>query len=305
MNPSHEGAAGLSILIPAFNYPEGVARILTALSSASPDHVEIIVSDDSTNDLVWRVVERHRSLIPFVRYIRSASSKGPCANWNYLLDAATREYCLLVHHDEFPLSHQFIRKVRTELAGASHPDVLLLGCLLGFEDGRNRINSPRWLRELIVRHAPSYLFSRNIVGPASVVVARRTMYPRFDANLRWLIDVDAYYRLLKMAGTVCLSKDLWMVSVQGRTDSISAGLKGALRTIRREELGYLRRRYPTDLVIAGLSKANLGSLAVRVGERAAWNVFQVLRLCALLVTPFPVRRVTMAMLLRSGPLEKH
>ena len=44
---------------------------------------------------------------------------------------------------------------------------------------------------------PSLLFLCNVIGPCSCVAFRREHLTYFDSRLRWLVDVDWYYRLLK------------------------------------------------------------------------------------------------------------
>lgn len=91
---------------------------------------------------------------------------------------------------------------------------------------------------------PQYLFKRNVVGSPSCLIARRALYPRFDERLRWLVDVDVYYRLRIATGHWCVCDELKMGSTIGRKDSITASIKGELKTLDAQERIYLSHKHP-------------------------------------------------------------
>ncbi len=105
----------LSILIPAFNYPEGVSRILGGLDGHSATGVEILVGDDSSASGVESVAALARGRFEGLSYHRNEPSLGACGNWNDLLARAKGDYCLLLHHDEFPVAASFITDLTAEL----------------------------------------------------------------------------------------------------------------------------------------------------------------------------------------------
>src|SRR6266446_10026845 len=92
----------LSILIPTYDYPEGVVRILRCLTPRLQDDVEIIISDDSPTSAVAESVAPFLDACDKIKYTHNARALGPCANWNALLERAAGEYCLLLHHDDIP-----------------------------------------------------------------------------------------------------------------------------------------------------------------------------------------------------------
>jgi hypothetical protein len=282
----------LSILVPAYAYPEGVRRILEACTAGRRRDVEVIVSDDSEDEGVARVVGSFDASGLEVSYRHNRPALGPAGNWNALVGMARGEYCLLIHHDEFPLTPGLPDALATELEAHGRPDVLLLRCVLvEATTGRNRLHVPDWLRELVVRRAPGYLFRRNVIGPLSVVVARRAVYPRFDASLRWLIDVDACYRLLRSAGSVRFCRSMAIGSMGTRRGSITAGLGERVSSIAREERRALRVTHGSG--IAGLKLDSGWPRALGWVEGVAWLVFRALTrgTARLLPSPYDPRKV--------------
>ncbi|SRR6266567_3312912 len=278
----------LSILIPAYNYPEGVARILCVLRAQTYEGAEIVISDDSTSDDVETAVAPIIQPGARIRYTRNSPGLGAGANWNALLDKAEGRYCLLMHHDEFPASPQFVERILGELTDAECPDVLVLkSVLVRGAAGRNVLHVPEWLRAGVARHAPHYLFFRNVIGAPSVVVARRDIYPRFDERLTWLIDVDAYVRLLVEKRRIRFTS-VSVASVSDRQGSITASIGSKLSDVRNHELAYLRSKYPRDPWLAVLVGRTIPGRMGRTLELLWWAAFKGCKCMWAALVPSPV-----------------
>lgn len=293
----------LSILIPSFEYPEGIARILTILAdSPSPiEDVEVVVSDDSTTQRVSDAVNPFFGRLHALKYTRNTPALGAAANWNALIERATGEYCLILHHDDLPSSPTFLQGLLDDLVRAQFPDVLVLDCLIVNDaTGNNTLNAPRWIRSLVALHMPGYLFCRNLVGPPSVVVAKRAIYPKFDQNLKWLIDVDAYCRLFSSATTIHFSEETRVGSIPKRTGSITAELMPSLGALRLHELRHLRTMYPHHIGLSVMVEHGLWRRAARTAERIFWLAFKVAAKTSALLSPQPVPSSEMLRRLRCG-----
>lgn len=231
----------LTILIPAFQYAEGVVRILSNLDSIEGTDCELLVFDDSPNDEVKVAVTCwSKATGPKVTYKHNQPAYGAIANWNALLDAASGEYCLLMHHDDFPISEHFVNDIVTALREHPETDVAILDSILvAPKTGWNRRHVPIWIRDFVINYFPQYLYQRNVIGCTGALVVRRSLYPRYDVRLRWLVDVDLYRRLFRTSRHVLLCRSIEIGSLLGRPGSITAGLKGSIRKVEREERAYL------------------------------------------------------------------
>lgn len=283
----------LSVLVPAYQFPDGVARILNGFSECNEAECEIIIFDDSKNDSVkeaYLVIGcAHRRN---VRYMHNQPSLGAVQNWNALLDAARGEYCLLLHHDEFPIGDHFVSDLTTTLREHPDTDVVVLDCVLVEpKTGRNRRHLPTWLRALVVNHFPQYLYRRNVIGPTAALVIRRSMYPRFDTRLRWLVDVDVYVRLLRVAKHLRLCPNIQIGSMLGRSDSITARLGSSIPKTRQDELAYLRDKSPTrSLWLGPYPNQPLFHGLLRALEAACWWCMRGLTRIAAPFHPGPIAR---------------
>lgn len=238
----------LSILIPAYNYRAGVERIFQMLSPVSAD-IEVLVFDDTEDPVIQSTIAGFAEAMPLLTYRHNPTHVGAAlgagANWNALLDAASGEYVILMHHDETPLDRGFTDKVRNLLTSSWRADVHMLDLMLVDENlAPIRRHMPRWIRSWVPRHVPNYLFRRNVIGPTGTLIIRRNCTPRFDPSLRWLIDVDFYRRLIEGTGTWAVATDIHVGSVQRSEGSITAQLSDHLAEIDTAERKVLVERYP-------------------------------------------------------------
>ena len=234
----------LSVLIPAYEYPDGIRRILRCFLGDCQSLVEILIFDDSFTDDVSNEVRKWEGDCKQIIYRRNRPSLGASRNWNTLLENAKGEYCLLMHHDDIPLGPAFVQRALDELKKDKWVDVLMMECVLMHDEAKGaRRHVPSVIRSWIVRHTPAYLFRRNVIGPTSCLIVRRSIYPKFDENLRWLIDVEAYFRLRQITARWRICNNLQVASLLGRNDSITANLGPEVNEIEGTEQAYLIQKH--------------------------------------------------------------
>lgn len=238
----------LSVLIPTYKYPVGLERILETLSPL-PEDVEVLVFDDTPEPILQPIIQRFASRMPRLTYSHNPTQKGAAlgagANWNALLDAASGDYVMLLHHDEVPLDLIFLDELRRLLTDAALVDAYMLDLLLVDED-LSPISShvPSWMRFLVPRYLPNYLFRRNVIGPTGTLVIRNECAPRFDPDLRWLIDVEFYIQLFRRVNHWKFEHNIRVGSVQRTKGTITAELSDCLERIVNAERKILAERYP-------------------------------------------------------------
>ncbi len=275
----------ISVLIPAYDYAPGVVRIVQPLLREGRDDVEILVHDDSTDDLVERAVAVLESAHSCLQYKRNSPQRGAVHNWNHLLACARGRYVLLVHHDDLPLSERFGSELIAELECRAWPDALILTCLT-HDVVRNHLKAGvcNGLRLLIARRWPMYLWRRNVIGPPAALVIRRDLFGGFDPNLKWLVDVDAYYRFLAGGLRRLAVSPLVVVSCTGLSGAITTGIKDK-KSLTDAELAYCSGKFPRR-AWSVLKGSTLGGRLVRSLEWSLWVLLKAISaLCVTLRRP--------------------
>lgn len=269
MNESAVEAPLLSVLVPTYEYLEGIRTIVARVVGPGEGAVELVIHDDSRNDQIQRFVEsgEFRS----VKYRRNVPALGSTRNWNSLLAVARGRYAILMHHDEWPLNEAFVSDVLQQLESSNWPDVLVLRCVThNVTSGTVSMGNCGVLRELVAHWCPSYLLSRNVLGPPAVMVIRRERYEPYDERLKWLVDVENYWRILSRPGIRIAFGQAIVVSSTGLPTAITTSIRGSLEDVAAAELAHVRAKHPSSTWIRMISTTGLVGAFVRGAELLVW-----------------------------------
>lgn len=239
----------LSILIPAYCYPKGVIRILEKVVHVDERELDILIFDDSPDDSVKETLVE-RGYINRVQYKKNEKSSGAIGNWNSLLERSKTDYRMLIHHDEFFEKKTDIEDLIHYLKKNETTKVFLLNCLLNTKvHFIGRLHFSLKISKLILGKLPEYLFKRNFIGPTACLVISKEVDLRFDEKLKWLVDVDFYYRVFQKIGKDFIKfLPIFMRSEGRRDESISSSIKHEVEMIRKREIDYLSTKYSKKII---------------------------------------------------------
>jgi len=268
----HKSQILFSILIPSFNYNEGIRRILTLLSNHDPEiqnFFEVVIFDNSRNDSLSTKIEDFYSRIKNLKYCYNNPANCACDNWNALINSTDVDHFILMHHDEFPFNRNFVLDIIDILKKRPKLDIVLLDCILLNKKKRYLVRHvPVFFRNFFIRKFPSYVLTRNFIGPTGSVIIKRTMFDGFDCRLKWLIDVDAYYRILLNARSIFFAKHVKIVSYTDRLDSITSSMSGNIEKINTKERAILSTKYKTLILLRNTA-------LIKFIEPILWFIFRV------------------------------
>ena len=191
------GDSSLNILIPLFENKELAIRVLkSAIDFKNLQlsyNVNIIVSDDSKDrhlEIFLKNIDLFKNECVFISREKKINEVNSAVhNWNFLLNYSyklndTSHYMLLHHDEEICLNYS------SELSLSSE---LIILPLTGIARRRNN-SLGRLLFKYFIVHHPKLLYCFNIIGPCGCFISNQKMF--FNTNLRWLVDVDFYFRTI-------------------------------------------------------------------------------------------------------------
>lgn len=188
-------SVNVSICIPAYNQAALVRRTIASVLRQTYQDYEIIVTDDSTSDDIQALIE-NEFLRAGIRYFRNQPKKGSPANWNEAISKAMGNYIKIMHHDDWFAADDSLQLMVAALDG--HPDIdLVFGATRVCDTSGKvlRIHAPvEQIRKL--KDDPHLLFPKNYVGAPSATMFRRSVVPRFDERLKWVVDIEFYLAVL-------------------------------------------------------------------------------------------------------------
>jgi len=187
----------VSICIPSYNNPRGLRRALKSISVQSMGDYEVIVTDDSSDNMVEEIVAEFSSVFSII-YFRNNPRKGTPENWNEAIRHAHGSYIKVLHHDDwfsFPESlEEFVSMMDR------HPDADFgFSASRAFGDNLNLkfIHYPNLHLLSRIRKNPKALFPNNTIGAPSATIFRSGVTQRFDSQIKWVVDLDFYIRVLE------------------------------------------------------------------------------------------------------------
>lgn len=181
----------LCILVPSYNYFDGVQRILNLVKS--DNRISVVISDDSDDVCCAKKINNLVQSINSdrIKYV-IGPGKGAGENWNSLYKYIDAKYYTFMHHDEVYSDLLFVNKLKDQ----SRLDCLILPCWVVHPDGIRKISSKCQKATMMV--AKKFLPIFNFIGPTSTIILKRSITPKFNLNLKWYIDVEWLGRALKL-----------------------------------------------------------------------------------------------------------
>lgn len=198
----------VSICIPTFNQTSYLTKTLRSIHNQSYKDYEVIVCDDSRNNKVKELINEFKPFMN-IRYVKNTKQKGTPANWNETLSLASGEYIKILHHDDWFTGvdslYKFVRLLD------DNPDVQFAfsATKVVFNNRKQfRIHKVDGTIMGIIKKSPMKLFLKNYIGSPSATIFRKSLPELFDINLKWLVDVEFYIRVLKKYSTAWCDEDL-------------------------------------------------------------------------------------------------
>lgn len=230
----------LSILIPTKDYKIGLQRIIKNISEKN-SKIKIIISDDSTNNEIEKYIKKLN--FSNISYSRNAKTLGLAGNFNKLLKQCKSRYLMFIHHDDYINDRYFFYKLFRLIKNNKYPDIISIDTEvenLGTKKKSWHINY--FLRYFLNLISKKYILKRNYFGPLSSLIIKNINLPLFDNKLKWLVDVDFYYRVL-LGRKIIFTDILNIKSEANHKYSATFKMRKHIKKIHKQEYKYLREKY--------------------------------------------------------------
>jgi len=184
----------VSICIPAYNQVKYLKKCIDSVLDQTYTDFEIVITDDSPGDIVKNFLAEY-DLPEKIRYYKNPVSLGSPENWNEAIRRSSGEYIKILHHDDWLVDNSSLARYVQLLD--NHPDA-------DFGFSATKIFYPDKAEETYlisdsdvksIKENPLVLFSNNLIGAPSTTIHRKSSI-LFDRNLKWLVDIEFYIRLL-------------------------------------------------------------------------------------------------------------
>ncbi len=185
----------ISICIPAYKRLPYLSRLLYSIEKQSYKNFEVIITDDSNDELIKQYLHAHSFSFP-IQYHKNIPPKGTPLNWMEGIKYAGGEWIKIIHDDDWLTDEnslsEFVAQIKPNI------DCIFSGYSAFFESDKLNLDKTisQNLFRKICRH-PYRLFASNQIGPPSVLMFRKEMLELYDPGFKWLVDIEAYVRILQ------------------------------------------------------------------------------------------------------------
>lgn len=186
----------VSICIPAYKQVEFLRETLRSVGAQDFSDYEVIITDDSPDSSVRDLLTEF-SFGEKLRYVDNSPALGSPLNWNAAVALARGEYVKILHHDDHFIRPDALRLFVKLLDENPDADFGFCATLVNHVDsGLRRVHCPTEKQLGDLRADPASLFIGNCIGAPSATISRRSANLDYDGRMKWLVDVDYYFRML-------------------------------------------------------------------------------------------------------------
>jgi glycosyltransferase involved in cell wall biosynthesis len=211
----------VSICIPAYKQIEFLKRTLASVSEQEFSDYELIITDDSPDDAVEKLLNS-LDLKEKLRYYKNVPALGSPGNWNFAMSKASGEYIKILHHDDLFTSPQSLGKFVKLLDDNKNADFAFSGTQVELlELKMDKIHSCSDKQFSRLSKHPDVLYFSNYIGAPSATIIRNSKRTDFDVNLKWLVDVDWYIQFILKSHAIAFTKEPLICTIHGGEGQIT------------------------------------------------------------------------------------
>ncbi|MDU8885471.1 glycosyltransferase [Yeosuana sp. MJ-SS3] len=207
----------VSICIPTFNGAEFIAEALESAIVQTYTNLEIVVSDDDSDDNTLEIIESYKNLTDIPIHVFHHVPNGIGANWNNCVHYASGDYIKFLFQDDLMTPDCIDKMMQLALVDkkvglvyctrdfliSGNPDDFKIWlnkcsvlhkswCNLEIKDGI--ISGKRYLKDAFFMRSPS-----NKIGEPTAVLLKKACFDKvgyFNNDLKQSLDIEFWYRLM-------------------------------------------------------------------------------------------------------------
>lgn len=186
----------ISICIPCYKNESKLQRLLESIDMQAFKNYEIILTDDSPDDKVFKLI-RDKFAHLNIQYYKNETALGSPENWNQAIAKAKGDWIKIMHHDDY-----FTHKDSLEhFLDATSEKVDFVFCnYICKQDGVQQEEIYRFPKKKMAAllEEPMILNADNIIGnPSGTLVRAAYKHISYDKRFIWKVDIEYYINLLK------------------------------------------------------------------------------------------------------------
>jgi len=220
--------AKISVAIPTHSMKHGdyfLTRLFESLWNQTFQDFEIIVTDNSDDDVVKNICKLYKTGIQYFRNPR----KGMAQNTNEAITRSRGELIKIIYMDDYMAHDKALLRIVNHFDG--HWLVSSCAHIKMGENFTHSVHTPYYSKDIYT--------GNNTIGSPSVLTILNDEPLLFDEAMTWLLDADYYKRMYDRYGEPIILKDVNVII--GLHDGQATNTMGDERKIF--EHNYINQKY--------------------------------------------------------------
>jgi glycosyltransferase involved in cell wall biosynthesis len=187
----------ISICIPTYHSGEKLERLLDSIKNQIFTDYEVVVSDDSSNDSVKRIIDGKYSDMN-IRYFHNSVPLGTPGNWNNAVDKGSGKWIKIMHHDDWFHTDQSLLIFAKGIKQSNDAKLLFCAFQNWYQDAGTKENFYCSAIEIFLLRLNRLNLFKTFMGNPSCTLIHSACKPySYDKTFKWLIDFDFYTAFFK------------------------------------------------------------------------------------------------------------
>ena len=186
----------ISICIPCYKNESKLQRLLESIDMQSFKNYEIILTDDSPDDKVFKLIQYKFTHLN-IQYYKNKTALGSPENWNHAIEKAQGDWIKIMHHDDYFIHKDSLKHFLD--ATSEKIDFVFCNYIYKYE-GEQQDEICRFHKKKMnaLLMEPMILNADNMIGnPSGTLVRAAFKHITYDKRFIWKVDIEYYINLLK------------------------------------------------------------------------------------------------------------
>jgi glycosyltransferase involved in cell wall biosynthesis len=195
-------------------------RLLNSISKQEFRDFEVVVSDDSPDDSVLKLTDQFNKSFTIL-YKKNLQALGTPSNWNAAIRLANGEWIKLMHDDDWFYDPHSLGHFADAASASGSGFIFSAYENIFLNKNTSQTVFPQKFRLKLLAENPVTLFSRNCIGPPSVIMHKNDGKVLYDIKTKWVVDIDFYIQRLKFESFKYISTPLVKVGMSSEQVTVS------------------------------------------------------------------------------------
>ena len=197
----------VSICVPAYKRADFLIRLLDSIKIQTFKDYEVIVTDDSTDDSVAKLIKQYSGSF-IIHYYKNPRPLGTPANWNAAIRLARGAWIKMMHDDDWFTDQQSLEEFVLASKKTDSSFVFSGYRNINIETKSSEQYTLTAWHAYLLKSNPYNLLKQNFIGHPSTTFIKNDLHDWYDEKLKWVVDIEFYTRTLSKRKFYAIRKPL-------------------------------------------------------------------------------------------------